>query len=1415
MAGNTQIGTLQEVRAWLEELTLPATVELSSKLFSAPLVKAAFDTALGEEEAIDLAVESIDAEETELTGTAEVLGEEGTTVTVTFTEPENGLCCQLDLQLPERVKWMLPVSLLEVPLANLKASFYPNLELELINLDLKGEIRPDAGGQSAIPVEISLPTFTGGDWHLRADTQAIGTLSADAWESLAGGSAEAQALVELVSEELGKFELSGFEAAFDPVAGSCALVRIKVGYAADWKFFEDKFELRKINFELTAFKPTTAPILQAGLSAELEVAELPFEVGGRYPDITIYGQLPFEKTLNVEKAFDAFGVKLPEGFPDVEISTLSFFFFIAAKGFEFRLGIDTPIELVGEAKLDFFLFDLDVDYGEGVSVAGSLYSGLSFGSTKLRLGGSYSKAGLRLEGAAEQIEIGEVIDKLAKDFEIESVPEPIKELELELLEANIDSGAESFSFNCRGRTEFAGVEVGFAPRVDLKWKSENYEVKFGGTLTLEAGGRTFEFRVEFEENRAATSIAASYKGKVSLADLAKALKFEPGAIPDGLNLELDEVDLVYDFSTGGLAIGAKSESYGNAVLASLTLSGKREFFFVLDTDQEFSLSNLPLVGEELAAIEEVSISDLEAIVATRTADSNAVKAVNQEIELLQKQLQAEYPTLPSKGTTGKLVLSAALKMGAEERALEIALGGGKAELPAVIAPAEVAAGESTTWINVEKSFGPVSIRRIGVMYQSETQVLWFELDAGFLLGPLSLSLDGLGIGSPLDSFEPNFDLRGLGVSYRQPPLEVSGGLVNLVPPGSDEIEFEGGIVVGTPKFKLQALGYYGTTKGFTSMFVFGTLDYPLGGPPAFFVTGLALGFGYNSSLAVPAIEQVSEFPLVAALPGSSAKQTELFGPNPTPIAVLDYMRSKGPPWVQPKEGTLWFAAGITFTSFELVEGQALVVVETGEELVIAVIGVARAQFPQAKTKPPSLYANVELNILIRLAPDQGVFSAQALLAKSSFLLDRACVLTGGFAFFVWFGKNPNRGDFVLTLGGYNPGYKHPSHYPTVPAVGFRWSIDDTITLSGSVYLAVTPAVLMAGGRLEATYRSGRLRAWFEAHADVLIRWKPFWIEAGIGVMVGAAYMLNLWFTEKEVSVELGCDLELWGPPTGGAVVVNWYVIGFTIRFGAGKGSAEAVKKWGDVETLLPGAAAPGDPFTVLALAPTDGLLPGPEDGPWTVRAGSFAFEVSTPIPVTLATAGEESFKGDPFNVYPLRWKGVSSTCTVTVIDVETNEDLTPVFAAARLSGNVPASLWGSPPESGGRPVVPASSEQLVREQLVGLSLRVHAPTLGASAGPIDVEANLANADLELAGALLPLSSSAEPSGEAALGGEPTVAIISDPTTGIAAAATVAKRAALYEALTGAGYLAAGNDEALGGFAAEADSAFAADPLVVK
>jgi hypothetical protein len=232
----------------------------------------------------------------------------------------------------------------------------------------------------------------------------------------------------------------------------------------------------------------------------------------------------------------------------------------------------------------------------------------------------------------------------------------------------------------------------------------------------------------------------------------------------------------------------------------------------------------------------VSVSDLQVIIASATADPDTVGAVNDEIG---KLTSATYPKLAAAGTTGTFVASASLALGTYELPLNVSLGGGTKELPAragnggeMSAPANlpaVAAGHDlaatnsagVTWFNVQKSFGPVSLNRIGAMYQSDTQTLWFELDADLAVGPLSLNLVGLGIGSPLTSFEPKFGLQGLGVGYNKAPLQIAGGLVNLAPPGASYIEFEGGLTVGTSQFKLSAFGYYGSREGFPSMFVFG------------------------------------------------------------------------------------------------------------------------------------------------------------------------------------------------------------------------------------------------------------------------------------------------------------------------------------------------------------------------------------------------------------------------------------------------------------------------------------------------------------------------------------------------------------------------------------------------------------------
>ena len=168
-----------------------------------------------------------------------------------------------------------------------------------------------------------------------------------------------------------------------------------------------------------------------------------------------------------------------------------------------------------------------------------------------------------------------------------------------------------------------------------------------------------------------------------------------------------------------------------------------------------------------------------------------------------------------------------------------------------------------------------------------------------------------------------------------------------------------------------------------------------------------------------------------------------------------------------------------------------------------------------------------------------------------------------------------------------------------------------MSVSGQAYLALTPSSIQVGAQLDVTFQSGNLRAWLNAGADVIVHWDPFWFDAHIWISVGASYRLDLLFTTVTLSVEIGADLELWGPPTGGQVTVDWYVISFTIPFGSG-GPQTTDASWDGVTRMLPAAGA--------TLTPTAGLLHGGASAtdPWVVRGGSFAFATATPVPASQA-----------------------------------------------------------------------------------------------------------------------------------------------------------------------------------------------------
>jgi len=744
------------------------------------------------------------------------------------------------------------------------------------------------------------------------------------------------------------------------------------------------------------------------------------------------------------------------------------------------------------------------------------------------------------------------------------------------------------------------------------------------------------------------------------------------------------------------------------------------------------------------------------------------------------------------------------------------------------------------WIPVQRAFGPLECQRLGIEWPQPPDLdnprLTLLLDASVVLKILEIDLIGLAVGIPLK--QPgtlsayDFGLDGLAISYESGPLSIMAGLVKeyVTVPGFDDpvLEYNGAAVIKAAKWSLGAIGSYASI-GAPSLFIFGQFDAPIGGPAFFFVTGLCAGFGYNRNIRIPDQDEVPSFPLLAGV----ADPSKIGGKNASPAAALEEMGD----WVPPAQGFNWFAAGVQFSSFELIQSNAVLVVIPTGDFQLAILGVSRMKLPQ---QGDTQYAYVELGIKIDVHPSAGFFGVSAVISPNSYVITPDCHLSGGFAFYLWYAADKatgvdHSGDFVVTIGGYHPAFQVPSWYPAEPRLGFSWQVSDSVSIGGEAYFALTPSCVMGGGSLDVQFHDGDLRAWFTAHADFLFHWKPYYFQGSVGISIGASYRVNLLFCSFTVSVELGADLAIWGPPTGGKVHIDWYVISFTIPFGSDPGAGAKYIGWDDesggFKSLLP-QNAPAAQATTRAMATavafgaeddvplvnvcttsiSGGLIkliddeladPAVDGKRWLVRANGLTFSVDTAFPLTEADAATATTPkvianpkaGDPtyyVAVKPMGISGVTSVMTVTL----TGPDSTHVndfaaWASPSLKG-VPEALWGTPPAKNSDGTVPAPvltspGEQLLPNRLVGIVVAPAAPSLtGPPTMPLE---NLSYAPINSDDAnYLPLS------GEPAVNRQPvatpgSLQIIEDT---IAAAAVITTRGLFFAALAEAGIDAGAN-----------------------
>lgn len=454
------------------------------------------------------------------------------------------------------------------------------------------------------------------------------------------------------------------------------------------------------------------------------------------------------------------------------------------------------------------------------------------------------------------------------------------------------------------------------------------------------------------------------------------------------------------------------------------------------------------------------------------------------------------------------------------------------------------------WVVVQRQLGPLYIERVGfdsveangtvsrVTLLFDGRVSVFGLTAA--VDQLSLSWLG-GDFFKLESWA--VDLQGLAVSADMAGVSLTGGLLKTTYKGSPS--YVGMLLGRFGTYGLSVFGGYTDDNGSPSFFVFGAINGPIGGPPAFFLTGIGGGLGINRGLVIPTdLSNFGEYPFIQALdPGAK--------PPDDPMGELYKLNDYFPPL----RGNFWFAAGISFNSFALVDGVAVIAVSFGEGLEINLLGLARMALP----RPQAALVSIELALRARFSTVEGVFMIQAQLTENSWLLYEDVRLTGGFAFAIWW-KGPLAGQFVLSIGGYHPDF-HRDGYPDVPRLGLVWRVTDDIVVKGGSYFALTSEALMAGVDVEVSADFGWAWAKIGFGANGIVYFDPFWFEVEAYARISAGVQIDTWFGTIGFSISLGATIKVWGPDFSGEATLEVGPCSFGVSFGSERTVAPEVLSW--------------------------------------------------------------------------------------------------------------------------------------------------------------------------------------------------------------------------------------------------------------
>lgn len=755
----------------------------------------------------------------------------------------------------------------------------------------------------------------------------------------------------------------------------------------------------------------------------------------------------------------------------------------------------------------------------------------------ISIGAKFDGAGKQtyalLSAAKSPIGLADIITAFKPDFDASTIPACLSGLpKFRKFYIFYGTGAQHTQFKLELETQLTVGER----KLDItltydsaKDNTDNKASAFGGRLVMGAHEFDLKFLSATVNQQQTSYLFAQYNHKgttgINLKDISRRI------LSPSLAEQVPEISIdLRDFSA--FLLYSKTGNASNVL-------------FGMGAGVDFSLKNLPLVGEVIEKEQSLAIKQVMLTLSYGSFSQDELKAIS----LTAKGFPTDAVRLDRHFGVSMLI-----EAGETESYYSLlpdvsSPSKESSTLPATkdYTPLPGAVSAKAKWIKVAKQLGPLDLQRIGIGYINKRLVLL--LDAGITVSMLSIQLKGLGLGFELKwpIRTPAFYIDGLGLSFKKDPIEISGLFIRVDPKPDEQFSFYGAARISTAKFGITGIGAYSKLKNDqVSFFIYAMYNGPIGGPAFFFVTGIAAGFGYNRRIKVPAINQVRDFPLVA------------MALNPDPTKGLDKIVSEliENNWIPSSPGDYWLAVGIRFSSFKLIDSFVLVTVQFGTRVEFALLGLSVLKWPAEG----NAIAYVELAIAIRFGQGSDVIAVDAMITHNSYVLDKNCKLTGGFAFYVWI-SGEHEGDFVITLGGYHPRFKVPAHYPRVDRLGLTWKIGEMVSIHGEMYYALTPTAIMAGGRWEVEYKLSFLRASLTLWADMIISWAPFYYQIDAGIRVAIEARIKIAFVRVHFSLEMGAELHIWGPPFAGEVYVDWTIFSFTIPFGSSKKQLPAPLSW--------------------------------------------------------------------------------------------------------------------------------------------------------------------------------------------------------------------------------------------------------------